>query len=199
MVREVVDDITDTIVELTAADGWVEGDRAVVEANSDVEDWLQHMQLVVVDGDLLSKVGHRGVDTVGDALNDESVDIVDVCQPLLALLVWLDVVNGVLHELGDLFAFDFGLLEAGGDSSIVQRLYIFGWESLGLSIVERSLPLVHHLDHLSDVLFHLLDELVDFFDNLHGFVDELRDAIRGPDQGVDTRLEEVVDLVDSLL
>jgi hypothetical protein len=41
---------------------------------------------------------------LGDTLNDQTIDVVLVAEPLWALLVGLDVVLGVLHESVDLLA-----------------------------------------------------------------------------------------------
>lgn len=135
--------------------------------------------LVVLDRDLLGQVGHRRVDTVRDPLNDQAIDIVDIAEPLNALLVCgTDVIDGVLHELVDLLSFAPDGFESSDDSCVVLRLDVIWALSPHLSLEEGLLaPHVHDLNHLADILLHLLDELVDVGHNGHGLVDEGIDVL----------------------
>ena len=144
--------------------------------------------LVVLDRNLLGQVGHRRVDTVCDSLNDKAIDIVDIAEPLNALLVCgTDVIDRVLHELVDLFAFTSDGFETSNDSCVVLSLDVIGALSPHLSLEEGLLaPHVHDLNHLADVLLHLLDELVDVGDDDHSLVDEGIDILGVPLEGVDT-------------
>jgi hypothetical protein len=142
----------------------------------------------VADRDLLGQVEHTGVDTVGDALDHEAVDVINVCKPLCTLLVRFDVVDRVLIELCNLLSLSSNVFEATGDSSIVKLLNIIRWVGLHLPLIEGNLPLLHHLAHLLDVALHLLDELVNFSDGVHGILDELVDVVRVPLEFIHTWL-----------
>lgn len=107
MLNNRVDDVTNTILTFIAANCRLEKDSALAQSNFDVENGHEHVLLIVVHIDLLSKVGHGGVDTIGDTLNDESVNVVLVIYPLLALFVGTDDIHSLLLEFVNLLALDF--------------------------------------------------------------------------------------------
>lgn len=70
------------------------------------------MVTVVRDANLFSKVVHRGLNTIGNTLDDETVDVVNVGKPSFRSFVWLDVFHSILHELLDFFAMIFNVFES---------------------------------------------------------------------------------------
>lgn len=73
------------------------------------------------------------------------------------------------------------------------------WEEwLQLSFEEWLLPGVHHGLNFLDVVLHLLDKLVLVSDHCHCLVDEWVNAMRVPHESLNTSLQRVVHLLDSL-
>jgi hypothetical protein len=73
------------------------------------------MDSIVPDVDLISKVFHRASDTFSDALDHEAIDIVNVRQPGLCFLVWLDLLLGNFEKPLDLLAVDLDILKLWSD------------------------------------------------------------------------------------
>lgn len=143
-----------------------------MQVDLDVEHWLQVVLAVVRDADLVGEVLHGALNTFGDALDDESVDVVDVGEPSARLLVWLDVFHGVLHELLDLLAVVLDVFKSWHLHRLMELDELIRWPRLDASLVEWLLPLYHEVLHLVHIVLHLFDQLIDVFDDLHGGVDE---------------------------
>lgn len=199
MLHNSVDDIADAVLVLIASNRWLERHITVRKGHLDVKDWSQHVLLVVGDADLLGKVRHRRVNRISDSLDDESIDVVDVALPLWALFVGTHIVCCVLHQLVNLFAFALNQVKSGHDRGVVKRLHILGGLSSVLSLEQGGLaPKVHGFNHFADVLFHLFDKLINLSHDCHSLVDEWIDVILVPLESVDTWLEGLVHLLDSL-
>jgi len=76
-----VDNISDTVFARVALNAWVEDDFTVLETDFNVKHGLESMMTVVRDTDLVREELHGGVDTSGDTLNNQSVDVVLVLEP----------------------------------------------------------------------------------------------------------------------
>jgi hypothetical protein len=53
--------------------------------------------------------------------------------------------------------------------------------------------------NLLDVILHFLNEVIDFLYDSHASVDELVDSLRVPSEGVNTWLERLVNLINTVL
>jgi|LauGreDrversion4_2_1035121.scaffolds.fasta_scaffold59667_6 hypothetical protein len=78
-------------------------------------------------------------------------------------------------------------------------LEIFGEERLVLALKERLLPLLHEFLHLLNIILHLLHQVINLFNDTHALVNKLVDTLRVPSEGVNTWLEGLVDLVNTVL
>lgn len=157
------------------------------------------MHLVVSDVKLVLKEKHRSINTVGDTLDDEAVNIVLVGKPLVGLLVRLNVVLSVLHESVNFLTVVADVFEAGANESLVGLFDILSEESLILALVEGFGPLVHDINHFANIFLHFLDELVNFSDYLHCLVDEGVDVLRVPLKLGDARVQGVQHHLDAVL
>jgi hypothetical protein len=81
----------------------------------------------------------------------------------------------------------------------VSLLEVLRGKRFVLAVKEGLLPLLHQVLHLLHVVLHFLDEVVNFLDDAHASVDELVDSLRVPSEGVNTWLEGLVNLIDTVL
>jgi hypothetical protein len=81
IVHDVLENVSDTASSGVAANGWVEDDLTVSQVDLDVEHWWEVVLPVVSNADLVGQECHGGNDTLGDTLNDESVDVINVGEP----------------------------------------------------------------------------------------------------------------------
>lgn len=197
--NDLIDDVFDTVLSGVGSNSWVKADVSVSQVNSDVEHWEQLVMLIVVDVDLVSQEVHGSLNTDGNTLNDETINVVNVSQPGVRFLVWSDVVNSILHEFVNFFSVSLDFIESWSDSSIVLLYQIIWSERLVPSVEEWLGPVLHHLLHFLDVVFHLLDLSVNDENLGHALLDEWLNVLRVPSQGVETWLEQLVQLVDSVL
>lgn len=119
VLHDQVNDITDTVLAFIAANGGVKLNFAIGEGHFDVKDGSQAVLHVVLVANLLSHVGHGGVNTIGNTLNDKTIDVVDVAFPFFALLVGTNVIGRILHELVNLFTLATDSVESGNYSGIM--------------------------------------------------------------------------------
>ena len=129
IVNKLVDNIADARLTLVAADRWLECEFVIEQVDLDIEDGRPHVSEVQLDVDLVTQVLHARVDSGGDSLNDEAVDVVNVLEPYIALLVRLDVVHGVSQELVDLLALGTDIILTrlhGGSMELSDNLGLHG-------------------------------------------------------------------------
>ena len=119
MAGDVVDDVSDASALLIGDNRRVVLYLIVLQGHLDVEYRLQAVLLVVGYGDLLGKVQHARVDAVGYALDHQTVEVVDVRQPVGPFLIGLDRVASVLHILGYVFSVLLDHFEPGHDTGRV--------------------------------------------------------------------------------
>jgi len=155
--------------------------------------------LVVANVDLISQEVHGSLNTNGNTLNDEAVNVVNVSQPGVGFFVWSDVVDSILHKFVDFFSISLNQIESWSDSSIVLLHQIIWGERLVPSIEERNGPVLHHHLHFLDIVFHLFDLSVNNENVGHALLDKWLNVLRVPSQGVETWLEELVHLIYSVL
>jgi len=116
IVGDLVEDVPDAVASLVRLDRGEEVEFSVNEVNLDLEDGSPHMNSVGVEVDLVGKESHGGVNSDSNSFNEESVHIVDVLQPHVALFVGLNVVLSVSQELVDLFTLRLDFVMAGSYS-----------------------------------------------------------------------------------
>jgi len=155
-----LDDVSDATSLGTALNRWVKNYFSISKVNFDVKHWWENMVLVVGDTDLVSKVLHRGIDGFSDSSNHQAIHVVLVRQPSLRLLVWLDVISGILQSFVDFFTVILDVLKSRDNQSGVDLLKIFWVEWLQFSLKKWLLPGAHHGLNLLNVVLHLLDKLV---------------------------------------
>jgi hypothetical protein len=198
ILNNLVDDVTDTVLALIAHNGGFKEHVVALEVHLDVEDGLEAVVLIVLDGELLQEVLHRAVDTFSDAVDDEAVEVVDVLAPCAGSLVGTDGFHGVFHELLDLLTVGTDFFNAGTNHSGVSSFNILSKHGLVLALVKGLIPLLHHVVHLVDVLLHLLDELVNLGNNLQGIADELVNVVAVPAELSNSGLKSVAHLLDAV-
>lgn len=75
------DDVTDSVASVAGLNGRLKLNITVAEINLNVEHGWELIVLVVLDADLVRKVAHGALDTLGDTLNNEAVAVIDVSDP----------------------------------------------------------------------------------------------------------------------
>lgn len=153
---------------------------------------------VIGNADLVGQEGHGGNNTFSNTFNYESVDVINVGNPVSRFFVWLDVLSSILHHLVDLLTVVSDILKLWCDQGLMGLLKIFWWNAFVLSLEEWDLPFGHHILHLSDIVLHFLDKLIDNRDIGSGLVDEFVNARGVPFELGNTSLEGKVHLVDSI-
>lgn len=199
MLDNQINDVANTVLALVAANGRVELNLTVLQGDFDIKDGGKAVLHIVLVGDLFSKVGHGGIDTVSNSFNDQAIDVIDVALPLLTLLIGTNIIGGVLHQFVNFLALASDSVEASCNSGIVQRLNILGQLSAVFPNEKRSLaPLIHDFNHLVDVGLDLSNKLIDLCNDDHSLVDEGIDILGAPLQGVNSGLERLVHLLNSV-
>jgi len=196
-----VDDVSNTVVALVALERGNEvqvGFRAVNEVHLNLKDRSPHVVDVSLDADLLAQVVHGGVNSDGNALDQEAIAEINIAEPVSSLFVGLDVIKGVSEELVDFLTLGTDVVTAGLNSGAVEVDNCVGLHGL-LAFEEGLVPGDHDGTDLADVVLHLLDEDVDLGDDLHAVGDEWVDAFGAPLESLYTRLEGVHHEDDSLL
>jgi hypothetical protein len=81
ILNNLVDNVADTVLSIIANDGRLKEHVVSFEIYLNVENRRQAMVLVVLDRQLVQQVLHRTVDTFGNSLDNEAVQVVDVLSP----------------------------------------------------------------------------------------------------------------------
>lgn len=79
---DLVDNVTNTVLTRVGADSRVEHNIAVLKVYLNVEDGLEAVQLVVGNVELVLEEDHRAIDTIGDTIDNKTVNVVLVGEPL---------------------------------------------------------------------------------------------------------------------
>lgn len=115
------------------------------------------MLSVVSNTDLISKILHGALDTDSDTFNDQSIDVVDVCEPATRFLVWFNVFHGILHKLLDFFTMILDVFKSWHFERLVELDELIWWGRFSSPLIKWLLPLLHEVLHLVDVVLHFFD------------------------------------------
>jgi len=185
VIHNFLDDVSYTVLFVVALDWWVKyngslSTREIFKINTNFKDWWVSMHSVILDIDLVSKVFHWTSNTLSNSLDYKPINIVNIWEPWLWFLVWLDLFLGYLEKPVNFFTMNFDIFKLWSNYGLMVLFELIWWEWLHSSIEEGLLPLGHHLLHFSHIVFHQSDKLINIGNDIHSIFDEWIDTIRVP-------------------